>query len=114
MATKKFQAKNGIVSSTHSDTSNSATPTLNTDNYDMWVITGQTLAITSFTTNLTGSPVSGQKLWIAITGTAAVAIAWGAKFASSTVTLPTTTVSTTRLDVGFIWDSTVWRCVAVA
>ena len=98
-------------------TANSATPTLNTDNYDMMVITGQTLAITSFTTNLTGTPVNGQKLWIAITGTGAIAITWGAKFAASgTVTLPTTTVSSTRLDVGFIWNVTAsaWMCVAVA
>jgi hypothetical protein len=97
-------------------TANSATPTLNTDNYDMMVITGQTLSITSFTTNLTGTPVNGQKLWISITGTAAVAIVWGAKFESSTVTLPSTTVTTARLDVGFVWNvaTTTWRCVASA
>ena len=98
------------------DTSNSATPTLNTDNYDMMVITGQSNAITSFTTNLTGTPVNGQKLWISITGTTAIAITWGASFESSTVTLPTTTVTTTRLDVGFVWNvaTTKWRCVATA
>jgi hypothetical protein len=97
-------------------TANSATPTLNTDSYDMMVITGQTLSITSFTTNLTGTPVNGQKLWISITGTAAVAIGWGAKFESSTVTLPSTTVTTARLDVGFVWNvaTTTWRCVATA
>lgn len=95
---------------------NSATPTLNTDNYDMMVITGQTLPITSFTTNLTGTPVNGQKLWISITGTIAVAIVWGAKFESSTVALPSTTVTTARLDVGFVWNvaTTTWRCVASA
>ena len=97
-------------------TANSATPTLNTDNYDMMVITGQTLSITSFTTNLTGAPVNGQKLWISITGTAAVAIVWGASFEASTVALPTTTVTTARLDVGFVWNvaTTTWRCVASA
>ena len=97
-------------------TANSATPTLNTDSYDMMVITGQTAAITSFTTNLTGTPVNGQKLWISITGTAAVAITWGAKFESSTVTLPTTTVTTARLDVGFVWNAatSAWRCVGTA
>ena len=97
-------------------TANSATPSVNTDNYDMMVITGQSLAISSFTTNLTGTPVNGQKLWIAITGTTAVAITWGASFESSTSTLPTTTVTTTRLDVGFIWNAATskWRCVAVA
>ncbi|CAB4127792.1 hypothetical protein UFOVP96_4 [uncultured Caudovirales phage] len=97
-------------------TANSATPTLNTDSYDMMVITGQSVAITSFTTNLTGTPVNGQKLWISITGTGAIAITWGAKFESSTVTLPTTTVTTNRLDVGFVWNAatSAWRCVAVA
>jgi len=97
-------------------TANSATPTLNTDNYDMMVITGQSVAITSFTTNLTGTPVNGQKLWISITGTGAIGITWGAKFESSTVTLPSTTVTTTRLDVGFVWNvaTTTWRCVASA
>jgi hypothetical protein len=82
----------------------------------MFIITGQSVAITSFTTNLTGSPVNGQKLWIAITGTGAIAITWGASFSASTVALPSTTVTTNRLDVGFVWNvaTTTWRCVAVA
>jgi hypothetical protein len=97
-------------------TANSATPTLNTDSYDMMVITGQSVAITSFTTNLTGTPTNGQKLWISITGTGAIAITWGASFESSTVTLPSTTVTTTRLDIGFVWNvaTSKWRCVASA
>jgi hypothetical protein len=97
-------------------TANSATPTLNTDDYDMMVITGQSVAITSFTTNLTGTPVNGQKLWISITGTTAIAITWGASFEPSTVALPTTTVSTNRLDVGFVYNLATgdWRCVATA
>ncbi|CAB4124492.1 hypothetical protein UFOVP55_2 [uncultured Caudovirales phage] len=95
-------------------TANSATPTLNTDLYDMMVITGQSVAITSFTTNLTGTPVNGQKLLIAITGTTAIALTWGAKFEASTTVLPTTTVSTARLDIAFIWNSatSAWRCMA--
>jgi hypothetical protein len=97
-------------------TANSATPTINTDLYDMMVITAQSVAITSFTTNLSGTPVNGQKLWISITGTTAIAITWGASFEASTATLPTTTVSTNRLDIGFVWNvaTTKWRCVAVA
>ena len=97
-------------------TANSATPTLNTDSYDMMVITGQSVGITSFTTNLTGTPVNGQKLWISITGTGAIAITWGASFSASTIALPTTTVTTDRLDVGFVWNvaTTTWRCVASA
>jgi hypothetical protein len=82
----------------------------------MLVITAQSVAITSFTTNLTGTPVNGQKLWISITGTTSIAITWGALFEASTVALPTTTSGTNRLDVGFVYNvaSSDWRCVAVA
>lgn len=99
-----------------STTTSSGTPTINTDNMDMYGLTAQAVDITSFTTNLTGTPTNGQKLWIYIVGTAARAITWGASFESSTVTLPTTTVTTNRLDVGFVWNSVTskWRCVAVA
>jgi hypothetical protein len=95
---------------------NSATPAINTDSYDFVDITNQSTAITSFTSGLSGTPTDGQKLWIAITGTTAIALTWGTSFESSTATLPTTTVSTTRLDVGFVWNTatTKWRCVAVA
>jgi hypothetical protein len=97
-------------------TANSATPTLNTDNYDMMVITGQSAAITSFTTNLSGTPVNGQRLWISVTGTTAIAITWGTSFEASTAALPTTTTTTNRLDIGFVWNvaTSKWRCIAVA
>jgi hypothetical protein len=97
-------------------TASSATPTINTDNTDQFGLTAQAVDITSFTTNLSGTPTDGQKLWIYIVGTAARAIAWGASFESSTATLPTTTVTTNRLDVGFVWNAATskWRCVAVA
>ena len=97
-------------------TTSSATPTINTDNVDYYSLTAQTTDITSFTTNLSGTPTDNQTLWISITGTAARAITWGSSFESSTVTLPTTTVSTDRLDVGFVWNAATskWRCVAKA
>ena len=99
-------------------TTSSATPTINTDNVDFYSITALATAITSFTTNLSGTPTEAQTLWIAITdnGTAR-AITWGSSFESSgNVTLPTTTVISTRLDVGFVWNSATskFRCVAVA
>jgi hypothetical protein len=99
-----------------STTTSSATPTINTDNTDQFGLTAQTVDITSFTTNLSGTPTNGQKLWIYIVGTAARAITWGASFESSTATLPTTTVTTNRLDIGFVWNAATskWRCVAVA
>lgn len=97
-------------------TTSSATPTINTDNVDIYSLTAQTVDITSFTTNLTGTPTHGQSLIIEITGTAARAITWGASFEASTVALPTTTVTTAMLTVGFKWNSTTskWRCLAVA
>jgi len=99
-----------------STTTSSATPTINTDNVDMYGLTAQAADITSFSTNLSGTPVNGQKLWIYIVGTATRAITWGASFEASTVALPTTTVGTNRLDVGFVWNAATskWRCVATA
>jgi len=99
-----------------STTTSSATPTINTDNVDQYGLTAQAVDITSFSTNLSGTPTNGQKLWIYIVGTAARLITWGASFESSTVTLPTTTVTTNRLDVGFVWNAATskWRCVASA
>jgi len=97
-------------------TASNATPTINTNNTDQFGLTAQAVDITSFTTNLSGTPTDGQKLWIYIVGTAARAITWGASFESSTATLPTTTVTTNRLDIGFVWNAATskWRCVAVA
>jgi hypothetical protein len=97
-------------------TTSSATPTINTDNYDVYRLTAQTADITSFTTNLSGTPADGDLLLISITGTAARAITWGSSFEASTVALPTTTVSTNTLDVGFRWNAATskWRCVATA
>jgi hypothetical protein len=96
--------------------SNSSTYAINTDSFDIVVITGQsTTPITSITTS--GTPTNGQKLWLSITGTTAISFTLSSSnFESSTVALPTTTVSTNRLDVGFVWNpaTSKWRCVAQA
>jgi len=96
-------------------TTSSATPTINTDNIDTYKLTAQAVDITSFTTNLTGTPTDDQILHIVIIGTASRAITWGSSFEASTVALPTTTVSTDRLDVYFIWNTATskWRCGGV-
>ncbi len=109
LTNKRITARTGTVAS-------AATPTINTDNVDFFSITGQLVDITNMSTNLTGIPTDAQTLWIAITGTAARAITWGASFEASTIALPTTTVTTARLDVAFIWNSVTskWRCVGVA
>lgn len=95
----------------------SATPTINTDTCDVVTITALAAAITSFTTNLSGSPTEGQKLIIRIldNGTAR-AITWGASFASRGATLPVTTVLSKYLYVGLIYNdvTNVWDCVAVS
>ena len=92
-----------------------ATPTINTDNCDCVTITAQAEAITSMTTNLSGTPTNFQKLIIRIkdNGTAR-AIAWGASYQNGSEVLPTTTVSGKTLLVGLIWDSvdSKWTCEA--
>jgi hypothetical protein len=78
-------------------------------------ITAQAAAITSMTTNLSGTPTNFQKLLIRIKddGTAR-AITWGASFQSGTATLPTTTVLGKTLMVGLMYDSVdaKWTCEA--
>lgn len=95
----------------------SATPTINSDNMDVASITSLAQAITSMTTNLTGTPVQNDFLEIQITdnGTAR-AITWGTSFSNGgLVNLPTTTVLSTKLRVLLEWDATSkWTCVAVA
>jgi hypothetical protein len=92
-----------------------ANPTYNIDNGDIFTITSQNAAITSMTTNLSGTPVSGQKIMIEILddGTAR-AITWGASFASGPGTLPTTTTISKWLYVGFEYSASrsKWICLA--
>lgn len=93
----------------------SATPTVNTDNCDCVDITALAADITSMTTNLSGTPTNFQSLIFRIKddGTAR-AITWGASFAANGVALPTTTVISKLLTVGFIWNGSTWGCVASA
>lgn len=94
-----------------------ATPTTNSDNDDIASFTGLNTAITSMTTNLSGTPSDGDLLEFRFLddGTAR-GITWGTSFASTTVTLPTTTVISTTLRVGFEWlaSASKWQCIAVA
>ena len=94
-----------------------ATPTINTDDCDVVTITAQAEAITSMTTNLSGTPTNFQPLIFRIKddGTAR-AITWGASFEARGVALPTTTVISKVLTVGFLYDTVTskWGCVASA
>jgi hypothetical protein len=90
-----------------------ATPDIDSDLYDAVTITAQDAAITDV--NVTGTPTNFQKLIFRIKddGTAR-AIAWGSDFEAKGVALPTTTVISKVLTVGFIYDTVTskWGCVA--
>lgn len=105
---------NGPASGT---VASSATPSINTDNVDIFTITALAANITSMTSGLSGTPVNGQSLVVRIldNGTAR-SITWGASFVSRGATLPTTTVLSKYLYVGVVWNSTAskWDCVAVS
>jgi len=87
---------------------------LNIDNLDQFIVTAQAGAL--LINNPTGTATEGQRLIVAVTGTAARALTYDTQFESSTVTLPTTTVTTARLNMGFIWrsDTSKWVIVAIA
>jgi len=114
-ATSTTTFTNKRITARVDSTTSSATPTINTDNVDTYMLTAQAVNITSFTTNLSGTPTNDQILHIVIKGTGARTLSWGSSFEASTVALPTTTVSTDRLDVYFIWNTFTnkWRCGGV-
>ena len=94
-----------------------ATPTLNTDNSDIASLTSLAVNVTSFSTNLSGTPNNGDLLSYEITdnGTART-LTWGASFAATgTLSLPTTTVISTLLRVLFQYSSTSskWEVIAI-
>ncbi len=90
-----------------------ATPAVNTDNFDLVSFTSLGTAITSMTTSLSGTPVTGQRLLLGFKddGTAR-AITWGASFQNGPATLLSTTVISKQHWVGLIYDGTKWTCFA--
>ena len=92
-----------------------ASPAINTDSTDLFLITALAANITSFTTNLTGAPKEGDLLEIRIYGAAAQTIAWGGSFVSTTTILPATTVAGTTLRVLLEYnvETTKWECIGV-
>jgi hypothetical protein len=97
-------------------TTSSATPAINTDNIDLFIITAQATAVTSLTTNLSGTPTEGRvfELDIRDNGTAQ-ALSFGSSFtASGTVALPTTTAAGVKLHMLFSWDSSLAKFVLLA
>jgi hypothetical protein len=94
----------------------SATPAINTGTFNLTnvSITALATAITSMTSSLTGTPSNFDKLLIRIKDNGTIqTIAWGTSFSGAL--LPTTTVISTPILIGFIYDSVLskWVCVAV-
>jgi hypothetical protein len=92
----------------------SATPSWNCDNGDIFTIDSLAQAITSMTSGQSGTPVDRQEIDFEITdnGTAR-AITWGANFLGSSGTaLPSTTVLGKTLYVKFRYNGSVWVCLA--
>ena len=93
-----------------------ATPEVDSDDYDVVTITAQDAAITDV--DMVGTAETNfQKIIFRIkdNGTAR-AITWGSDFEDAGVALPTTTVISKLLSVGFIYNTVTakWGCVAVA
>lgn len=97
-----------------------ATPTTNTDTADIFEFTALATAITSMTTNLSGTPLNGDMVqFMFLDNATARAITWGTSFANGgLVNLPTTTVISTMLRVLVQYQTTAslnkWVCIAVA
>jgi hypothetical protein len=108
LSNKRFTPRTTTITS-------SGTPTVNTDNTDIVNITALAAAITSMTTNLSGTPVIGDVLIYQIKddGTAR-AITWGASFTAKGAALPVTTVLSKLLTVAFVWNGSDWGCVGSA
>lgn len=98
-------------------TTSSATPTPDCDTTDLYSLTAQAAAAAFV--NPTGTPANGQKLLIRIkdNGTAR-ALTWGTAYVAGGVALPTTTVLSKILTLGFIYNTDnslgKWQLVASA
>jgi hypothetical protein len=96
-------------------TTSSSTPTPNADTDDIYALTA--LAAGATFGAPTGTPVNGQKLIIRIkdNGTAR-ALTWNAIYVAGGVALPTTTVISKILTIGFMYNTdnslNKWMCIA--
>jgi len=94
-------------------TTQSATPTINSDNSDVITITALAQAITSMTTNLSGTPTEGQTLIINITDNGTPrAITWGAKFVGALLPITTATSKALHVKLGYNSTAAVWYCMS--
>ena len=92
-----------------------ATPDVNADDYDAVTITAQAVAITDV--NMSGTPTNFQKLIFRIKDSGvARALTFGSDFEAKGVDLPTTTIASKVMTLGFIYDSVSekWGLVALS
>lgn len=84
----------------------SATPGINTDACDLFVITALSVNITSMSSGLSGSPADGQTLIVRIkdNGTART-ITWGTTWRAIGVTLPVSTVAGKTTYIAAKWNA---------
>lgn len=92
----------------------SATPAINTDNLDVAQILSMTVAITSLSTNLTGTPTSEQPLMVVFSSASALAIAHGASFQAGPGPLLTTTVAGKTHRAFYVWDAVLSKFLCMA
>lgn len=96
-------------------TATSSAPSIDTDTTDAFFIGALATNITSFTTNLTGSPQFSDvlEIWIKDNGVPRT-IAWGTAFTASTdLPLPTDTTASKWLYLKFIYNATLVKWVLV-
>ena len=94
---------------------NPSTAIVLTDLCDAVTVVGMAQNIASITPS--GTPNNFDKLTFRFKDNGTLrAIAWSASFVAGGVALPTTTVASKVLTVGFVYDSVkaAWSCVAVA
>jgi hypothetical protein len=106
---------NGYPKKRVSTEASNATPAINSDSYDMHTITAQAAAATFGTP--TGTPTQGQQIIYRIKDNAtARALSWNAIYRAMGNPLPSTTVLSKTLYLGFIYNSTdtKWDLIAVA
>lgn len=92
----------------------SATPAINTDNGDIFTISGLAQAITSLSSGLTGTPAFGDMFQSQITDnghSGGWGITLGSSFVAGPAPLPTQTVSGVTLFNLFQWNGTHWLCL---
>lgn len=93
----------------------SSAPYIDTDRHSAVSITALSTGISSFTTNLSGSPTDFQRLMVRIKDDGTTrSINWGSAFEAKGADLPTATTPDKVTTVGLIYDSVTekWGCVA--